>query len=268
MTDVNNKWGNLEQYEDASSSIPTLKVLDEITMNGNTGEFKIKYLTRPKIQENGREVYQKEILQDKVLEVIIIRANRRKLLMLGNKGSIKQSTSEYTLKDKYVTLYDFETSKSKKVLPVNIAGENTGFRSRQIIYAIYKESLVRIVLKGGQIKSDDKSITDYFDYIYGVQGEDKIYKRVTKISPVAYTSSLGVNYTLDFKNVSPLEDDSIIETVKDYVISVGENIKKHDDYHSDVKNIPAKKDDVPTVQLEDEEDDVETGGVNPDDIPF
>lgn len=263
MTQDKSKWGGVSQYDDntGSQSSQLLK-LDEIKMDATNGKWYRKCLTQDKVVDpkTKKEVYPKIELPETDLEVIIIKGNRRRLVKTGKAGKKVEETREFSDKSKPTELSNYELQTRSIVIPEEIS--KNGYKTHNYIYCLYNGELVKLVLKGGQVKTTEKikGIVDYFSYLFSFSETERPYMFKTILIPTAYSVDMGDFYTLNFKKGDALDNDLVIDFVKDSIKKVGENLKVYDSKNfSSVKKNPTVDNNLATIDYGDEPDTQVTG---------
>lgn len=257
-----NVWDKAKQFDEPTSQSSRLLNLDELKMDSRDGKWYLKLKTEPKIQKGDKEVFEKKEVTGPI-DIIIIRANRRVLVKTGKQGKIIETTREFTDKNKPTLLMNFETKVNKVVNPVDIG--NNGYKTINYIYAIHNGKLVKVVLRGGQVKTAEKikNLNDYYSYIFSFDKE-RPYQSVTRIEPVRYNTDLGEFYTLNFKNLGSITETSIINMVIEKLQEVKENLQKYDNQPLNAKQETHKED-----TSSEEELNIDYGdSILAEDIPF
>lgn len=261
-----NSWDKAKQFDELTSQSNRLLTLDELKMDSRDGKWYIKFKTKEKVKKGDKDVFEKKEISSPI-DIIIIRANRRSLVKTGKLGKIIVTTREFTDKNKETLLMNFENKVNKIVKPVDIG--NNGFKTINYIYCIYAGRLIKLVLKGGQVKTAEKikNLNDYYSYIFSFK-EERPYQVYTRIEPVLYSTTLGEFYTLNFKSLGSVSNNKEIDLIIDSLQEVKENLQKYDSQPLNTKTDNSTKENSIEENVE-EETSIDYGEtINPEDIPF
>ena len=258
-------WDKAKQFDEPTSQENKLLTLDELKMDSRDGKWSLKLKTKNKIQKGDREVFEKQEVSGPV-DIIILRGNRRSLMKTGKLGKIIETTREFTNKNKPTMLMNFDTKVNKVVTPADIG--NNGYKSTNYVYCLYNNKLVKLVLKGGQVKTAEKikGLNDYYTYLYSFKGDERPYQSVTRLEPVAYSTELGQFYTINFQAIKSVSDPKTVDLIVENLQTVKENLEKYDSQPLNTNTTESKADEF---HLDMEETTVDYGeAINPNDIPF
>ena len=292
---INDVWDELSDY-DTNNIKTSYEKFDTITINGNTGVFSITLKTQPKVKnEKGYEIYKKENLdlgEDNKLEITILAVNRRKAQMKDNEGRLLKTTAEYTDRTAPTMFYDYTTRVNSLGTQVGVSKDvvipeqldNKIFKKVNFIYAIWQNRVVKLELKGGSVallKTELEDVCHYFDYLKQLKEENiPLFSIQTILTPTKYPSPLGEKYTIDFQRGERITNEEEIGVVKKEVKEISTYLKNYDnEVQEQIKEHPAydqmkvsggakTSHSEAKTATNDTDIDIETGGVNPDDIPF
>ncbi len=251
---------NLDELSGAtnyqSSQLPKY---DEISLDGNFGNYNVKMKTQPraKVVEDGveKEKYPTQEL-GKSIELVWLKV-RRQLVESDDKGVVRQ-TNEHDAKHETVTIKHYTGQAEEKVLSSTIQGQ-TGIypkmKVRQIIYALNlkNQNIYRIISKGmsNSMQEKPEDAVLFFDYIYSFKDEDRFYKTTTVMESREIKTKIGMKYYTTFKKGRSLTDE------EQKLVA-----EKMQEVHTAVNKVSK------VVVDEPESIDYETGEVNVEDIPF
>ena len=249
----------LEEMSGERTKVPKLS-LNEVRLNGQTGKFVYKDVLGGRTEKDGdKEKYKETEIGDEVKLVFL--KIRRKLVGF-RKGETNLVSVEHSTKNSQITLYGDETiTASNEVL----RGKYPCLKTQQIIYALYNGELVRLIVKGSALGSEnkDKNVYDFYSYIQSFkEGErnDHFYGYETVLYSVDEKSDLGSYKAMSFKQGDKLENLDDVELKMIQSFQFCEELDKV----FDSKGIKEVKESVPTIDYEEEDD----GSVPDEEIPF
>lgn len=260
----------LEEMSGEKKRIPRLP-LNEIRLNGQTGKFIYINALEGKKGEEGKKKFEMTDLGE---EVALVFLKIRRRLHAFRKGMRPLSSQEHNTKEDLITLYgdgvevsDNETLRTKY----------KELRTQQIIYALYKDELIRLTIKGSSLGSENKpkDVMTFYDYIASFKKDsrdDHFYECYSVLSSMRESSDMNSYYTVTFKEGQKLTPEEM-KKVEEKMIIAYNYCKEMDAFYQakkveDVqKNVVAaqkeegKKGELPSVQYPEEE-------IDSEDIPF
>lgn len=254
---------DLEKMSGETKVIPQMK-LNQIRFNGQTGEFMYKDILKGYKEEGGKKIFE-EVSIGKEISVIFLKIRRK--LVAFRKDDKPLTSQEHNTKNDMITLYGNSV--------VEVADNDTlrekypMLKTQQIIYALYKGELVRLIVKGSALGSSVKSedVYSFYSYISSFKEDGKnehFYEHYTTLYGVEEKSDLGSYQAMSFKVGAKLDE----KEMKD----VEGNMKKAYDYCVEVDAYYGKdKEEIIKENIEavvDEGIDYPEEEINPDDIPF
>lgn len=242
---------------------------DEVTFNGNKGEF----FFRGKDTEKGDDgKYQKDSL-GKEMSVVFLKI-RRVLQAKYKPNTPTLRTSEHNRKGDAVTLFE-GSKKIGNALADSILSKDKGLYTNQIVYCYLpeKKQVVRLIAKGSSLGSDKtaKGVMKFYDYMQSFEGDDHLHNFFTKLVPVGEEGPNGTYYAIDFQRGEKLNEaqqklvDSLIREVHE---AIQDNDKRF------AVSAPDTSASLPEIQVDEEEEEESSGvkypeeDINPEDIPF
>ena len=245
---------------------------DEVTFNGNKGEF----FFRGKDAEKGDDgKYPKESL-GKEMSVVFLKI-RRVLQAKYKPNTPTLRTSEHNRKGDAVTLFE-GSMKLGNVLADTILSKERGLYTNQIIYCCFfsreegKGEVARLIIKGSSLGSDKtaKGVMKFYDYMQSFKDNDHLHNFFTKLVPVGEEGPNGTYYAIDFQRGEKLSEaqqkyvDSLIKEVHE---AIQENDRRF------AVTAPDTQSSLPEIQADDEEEEEDGAkypedNINPEDIPF
>ena len=278
-TEINNDWDNdvIDHLEEEEKSHISLLKLDEILLDGETGEWSIKHLTKSKIKtEDGKEKYPVTPIQGSSIEVIIIKKGLKKSSKKGDMGKVLSQTGEYINKEKPAYYFNYENGNKKStIIPADILGQGTGFKNSQIMYVLYEKNLYRLILNGKKVAREDGIHNDqnnFFGYIWSFDKDNKSYKVSTKIEAVKMknpTNPKKIIYTCLFSKVGVIEkDNKNIPLILNCINIVGDNLKKYFESIPQSNTIVEDMSDEEMVENIEQDTTEDNENNDPEKIPF
>jgi len=255
---------DLEKMSGERKQIPQLK-LNQIRFNGKDGEFMYKDILKGFKEENGKKTYE-EVSIGKEIAVTFLKIRRK--LVAFRKDEKPLTSQEHNTKESLITLYgnsavevsDNDTLREKYPM----------LKTQQIIYALYKGEMVRLIVKGSALGSavKDEKVHSFYSYIGSFKEDSKddhFYECHTNLYGVEETGDLGSYVAMSFKAGEKLSEEemkAVSENMKkafDYCVEVDAYFNK--DKEEIVKEESAKPERTDGVEYPEED-------INPDDIPF
>ena len=250
-----------------------LPVFDEITLNGNDGEYFERLKTAPKIKEKDelgaeREVFEKKPL-GKSIEYVWLKL-RRQLVERNNDGVVRQ-TSEHNTKKDFVSIYHYNGQATEdNILASTINGEDGLYpkmKVNQVVYALDLESqkIVKIIIKGSSLSMQEKleDATLFYQYISAMEKDEHFYTMTNVMTAKPYRTKLGIKQFSNFSKGRALTEEELALVTEKMTI-VHTALTAYDEAKAADRVVPGKKavdDDLDTIDYGDT-------GVNLDDIPF
>lgn len=265
------KIDEIAQYAGSSSfgSVPRMPYYPYLRINGNDGGF---VLTK----RNGDKSEKESV--GGTASVIILRVRRRLTDFASG-----MSTTEHNHKGDNVTLFqtDPDTGKTHKVqsgVAEQIRAAYPVLGTEQVVYSLFNSELVRLVVRGGSLGSENepKGSTSFYDYLGKFKGDSHVWMYHTNLSCIQKTNKkLRKNYyAINFEQGDKLSDVEL-DIVADYMKTLFDLINIQDEYNKNVKgprvNTGPKvkegvdepqEETVPIINLDDENE------IKPDEIPF
>lgn len=234
--------------------------LNEVRINGNTGQFYVKMIT----EEKGEDGKYKKVPLTSPDGLNVIFLKHRRVLAQFRKNEPSLQTNEHNHKDDYVMLF----GANEKGRASDLRQKYQGLRTQQIVYAFVPtlNQIVKLVVKGSSLGSEakQKDVLGYYEYL-GTFGKDEhSWQYMTVLKPVKESSTMADYYAIEFIRGEVLSDDRI-EKVATMIEEVHNHIKDLDAYYNqktaqqivtDVAPPEATADDYPEEEI------------NPEDIPF
>lgn len=255
---------SLEEMSGERARAPQLK-LNEIGINGQTGQFIYRDILGGKKQTPKGERYETREIGDSI-KVVFLKV-RRKLLAYQN-DSNNLATNEHNHKSDFVTLFGVDGG-AQRDSAENLREKFQNLRTVQVVYALYQGELVRLFIKGSSLGSESKeeSEHDFYSYISSFKKDgrdDHFYECYTNLYKLKEDGKLGPYYCMGYKESERLSEEEMK--------AVAENMKKAFDFSVEIDNFygnverketteEEKKEDLPIVDYGEEE-------LNPEDIPF
>jgi hypothetical protein len=248
---------------------PPRMPLNEISLNGNKGIYRIKNVVKGYTEVDGKKTYEETELGESI-KVVFLRVRRR--LAQFKKGEPTLATSEHNSKADEVAL--FGGAAVEKGLASAMRDKYPGLRTQQVVYALYNNELVRLIVKGASLGSETKAedVMTFYDYISsfkkdaeGKKVDEHFYQYETNLSAVKETSPLGGYYAIKFEKGKKL-DDAEMENVAVEMKKIHEFIVSVDGFYGKKKEgeiAPAEE--IETINIDEDEPKEET---NLKDIPF
>lgn len=243
---------------------PPQLILNEIRINGNKGKFIYRDVKAGLVEANGKKKYPERELPE-AIEVVFLKVRRR--LVQFRKGQKNLTTNEHNHKGQVVTLFGADSGVEKEVA-ADLREKYQGLRTQQIVYALYNNELVRLIIRGASLGSQvkPKEEHDFYSYISSFKDEGKdehFYEHVTELYALQEEGELGSYYCIGFRQGRKLEDpemDIVKENMKvafNYCTAVDEF------FGQDAEKIQkaTAKEQLPTVEYPEED-------IAPEDIPF
>lgn len=258
----------MKEMSGERESAPQLK-LNQIRINGQTGEFLFKDILHPK-EVDGRNTFEEHSL-GKEVKVVFLKV-RRKLVQFrtGKKPIMSQ---EHNSKYDKITLF----GDSILVEDNDVIREKfPKIKTQQIIYGIYENELVRISVQGASLGSNSKSpdVFDFYSYIasFKSNGENEhFYEYHTILKSIQEKGKLGPYYCMDYKRGEKMNEEEM-KIVEEKMTVAYDFCNSMDSYYkerqqSSISNKEQSSENV--IQLEEQESDDETSNeINVEDIPF
>ena len=248
---MNNIKEDLSQYSGEEYYRRPLKLnLPEIRLNGNEGSFKrvVKVNNEYVVEDIGNE------LIGTILRI------RRKLVDYKE----KISTSEHNHPNDIVTLF----GANDKGVAKELRQKYQNLRTQQILYFLLDtEELVKVVVRGASLGSENKpeDSISFYDYLNSFEKDEHIWEYQTKLIPMPEKGKLGTYYAISFEKANKIED---LTSVNDKKKEISFVLKSQDEYYKlreekdpEVIGKKEEKENVPTVQIDDEDTKAE-------DLPF
>lgn len=232
--------------------------LNQIEFNGQKGTFVERMLLGEK---SGDGKYEKRDLGQEVKCVFL---KHRRVLSQYVKDGKSLNTNEHKGKDDYV----FLSGANEKGIASNLREKYQKLRVKQIVYA-YVPSLgevVRIVIKGKSLFSEDKNRFGYYDYVSSFEKGDHAWMYWTELKPVQMQGELGSYYAMELVKGEKLTDGQM-EKIAGLIEEVTVKMDVVEEYYK----AKAPQELAKAVEQEDEEiDDGSTSdeSINIADIPF
>lgn len=256
--------------ENSATTSPKL-VLNEIRINGNTGKFLYKdILAGRKKDDSDKDKYGEKEIGDSV-DLVFLKIRRK--MSEYKKGGNSLNTNEHNHKGDFITLFGAEGGVQRGIAS-DLRDVYQGLRTVQVVYALYKDELVRLIVRGSSLGSDAKpeDVMDFYKYISSFKKdskEDHFYEYVTKLVATSEDGEQGTYYSMTFLQGDKLDADAM-KKVEEQMTIAFKYAETLDAYVLSKKEGGAQKSD--TVQNEDDgnkEDGVDVEDeVNADDIPF
>ncbi len=245
---------------------PQLK-LNQIRINGQTGEFLYKDILNPK-EVDGKNTFEEHSI-GKEVSVVLLKI-RRKLVQFrtGEKPIMSQEhNSRY---DKITLFGDTIMVDDNDV----IREKFPKIKTQQIVYGVYENELVRISIQGASLGSSAKSpdVFDFYSYIssFKSNGKDEhFYEYHTVLKSMQEIGKLGPYCCMDYKMGDKLNEEEM-KVVEEKMTIAYDFCTKMDSYYKEKqKSFLPNKDIEPTTSLNDEIKSTESdNAINVEDIPF
>lgn len=257
----------LEQMSGERKPSPRLQ-LNEIGLNGNTGEFVFRDVKGGLQEIEGRKRYAQKTLGNEV-EVVFLKVRRK--LMAHQKDARPLATNEHQSKTDYVRLFGLQTGAESNTAEA-LREKYQQLKTIQIVYALYEGELVRVFVKGASLGSNNKASEnlDFYTYLSSFKKdgrEDHMYECKTKLYSVKESGDMGQNYyCMSYKEGEKLGEADMVK--------VRENMKIAFDFSQEVDAYYGNKSVTFTKPVQDKTDEAggyeypDEEGLNPEDIPF
>ncbi len=197
--------------------------LNEIGINGKTGNFVYRDMLGGLKEVPGKpdkKAYDEKDLGSEI-DVVFLKIRRR--LKQFRKGMKNLQTNEHDHKKDFVTLYGLETG------VIQGTGEelrelHDGLRTTQVIYGLYKGELVRIIIKGASLGSENKKkdTADFYSYISSFKNdgrEDHFYEYFTTLKGIEESGDLGSYYCATYIQGEKLSDEQMTKVADQMLIA-------------------------------------------------
>lgn len=218
---------------------PPQLVLNEITINGKTGNYRMRNVIGGlKEVTKGKQTvrkYEEKDLGSKI-ELVFLKIRRR--LSHYKKGERSLMTSEHNYKGDFVTLWGDTVEKGTAE---ELRTAHPELRTQQIVYAIYNKELVRVIVKGSSLGSQDKAenVPTFYDYISsfkkdkdGNKIDEHFYQYNTVLTSIEESSDLGPYFAINFNRGEKLSEEMMdiveqdMKRVHNYCLAVDEYYSK------------------------------------------
>lgn len=230
--------------------------LNQIEFNGQKGVF----VERMLLGEKGSDgKYVKKEIGNSVQCVFL---KHRRILAQYVKDGNSLNTNEHKGKDDYV----FLSGANEKGIASNLREKYQKLRVKQIVYA-YVPSLgevVRVIIKGKSLFSEDKNRFGYYDYISSFEKGDHPWMYFTDLKPVQLQGDLGSYYAIELIKGERLTDGQM-EKVAGLIEEVTAKMDVVEEYFK--SKAPQELAKI-VIQDNDEEDTLTSDGTDISDIPF
>lgn len=255
----------LEEMSGEKQASPRL-ALNEITINGQTGSFRMRDVKGGLIEgSDGKKRYAERDL-GKEVEVVFLKIRRK--LQAHQEGKRPLATNEHNAKTDLVTLFGHELGVQKGTAE-QLRVQFPILKTVQVVYALYENELVRLFVRGSSLgsKSKPEGIADFYSYISGFKKNgrnDHFYECYTKLLSLQERGKLGPYFCMTYQEGDKLSADEM-QVVQANMTIAYDFAKEVDAYYSgDKVTAKASESVLPTVEYpEDDEEDL-----NPEDIPF
>ena len=255
--------------------------LNRLRLNGKKGRFELIKLKEEKVRDErtGKMRYPVEELGQQI-DVIFLRIRRRVEEKLEGKPGPNTPRPAYSNEHNHknetfalTTPYGTEYGTSNELRP-----RFPKLRTQQIVYAIYRNELVRLTVKGASLGSEAKAkdVMNFYTYIDSFEKnpnardgkKDHFYDFMTELHTVEEVSDLGEYYAISFKR-GHANTPVTMQQVAAAMRAVHEFVTESDDYYK--AKIAARApiepeaimhaEDGPVIEYPEEDAD-------PDDTPF
>lgn len=254
--------------ENQNGGAPRLE-LNQIKLNGKKGVFVYEYVKEGLVEQpDGKKAYRKESLGSEI-DVVFLKIRRK--LSQYRKGEKSLVTTEHNHTGQKVVLYGNE--KIEKGIASDLREEYPQLRTQQVVYAIFKGELVRLILKGASLGSQSKAkdTEDFYSYISSFSknkaADEHFYECVTKLFVIEETSDMGQYFCASYRKGEKLNDaqqefaDKNLKLAADHCKEADEYYQKFFESDKPVAGTDVKSDDIDVMEYPDE-------NVNVEDIPF
>ena len=256
----------MKEMSGETERTPRLK-LNQIRINGQTGEFFYKDILNPK-EVDGKNVFEETSLGKEVF--IVFLKIRRKLVQFRD-GKKPLMSQEHNSKYDKITLF----GDGIQVAPNDVIRDKyPQLRTQQIIYSLYKDELVRVSIQGASLgsKAKPKDVFDFYSYIssFKSMGDEKhFYEYYTILQSVQERGQLGPYYCMNYKIGEKLNEEEMKNAEEKMLIAYN-FCKEIDDYYKGKQDTSVSTetpndspDNIKTINIEESSEEI-----NPADIPF
>ncbi len=255
---------DLQQMSGEKTKVPQLK-LNQIRFNGQTGEFMYKDILKGLQEKEGKKFYE-EVPIGKEISIVFLKIRRK--LVAFRKDEKPLTSQEHNTKESLITLYGnqaVETSDND-----TLREKYPALKTQQIIYALYKGEMIRLVVKGSALGSavKDENVHSFYSYIssFKASGKDEhFYEHHTSLYGVEEKGDLGVYSAMSFKTGIKL-DETEMKVVEENMKNAFDYCVEMDAYYNKnkkeiIKEEMDKPKEVDSTEIPEED-------ISPEDIPF
>lgn len=213
--------------ENESGGPPKL-ILNQIRINGKTGNFIFEDIkSGAKEEEKGKKVYRKTVL-GKEITVTFLKVRRKLVQFRKDKKSL--TTTEHNHPGCRVVLFGDTTESG---IASEIREAYPMLKTQQIVYGLYKDELVRIIIKGASLgsKNKEKTVEDFYSYIgkaFDKSKDEHFYNFETEMYSKEESGDLGSYYCASFKKGDKIED---LTEVSEKMKQAYDYCMAYDDYY-------------------------------------
>lgn len=257
---------------DVGKKSPKL-ILNTIKFNGTDGKFIYQLTAQDKVIQDGKEEY-KFIDLGPSIDVVFLKI--RRTLVQFRKGDTTLRTIEHTSPESHVILYGLPQNEKGKAKEIRAIHE--GLRTHQVVYALYKGELVRIVFKGASLGSDDrpKENPDFYGYIasFDKRQRQHFYNINTNLKAIETKGPLGKFYYVTYAKGTDVKEKNM-EIVGEKMQQAFEFCEEYDAYYAELfpkQDVESGVEKMPyepsALEMMEPSPDYPDEDINIDDIPF
>lgn len=245
---------------------PPRYVLNEVSLNGDTGKFRKRVYVGHKGEGKPEEV---DLGTD--IQVVFLKI-RRKLVERSRKGEIVRQTNEHNHKDNVVSLWPEKISGKAGDLRTRFEG----LRTVQYVYCLLltgsgtkEPELVKLQVKGSSLGSDAKAedVMSFYDYISSFKDDTHFFQFKTVLKSIEEKGA-KTYHCIAFERGDAVSEERM-ETVASTMKEVHDKLAQQDEFVA--KRIDSTRS-APVEALPDEQatDAIKYPDeeINPEDIPF
>lgn len=256
--------------ENENGGAPKL-VLNQIRFNGKKGTYFYEDVKAGLIEKDGKKTYGKTDIGNEI-KITFLKIRRR--LYQFRKDEKALTTNEHNHIGCRVSL--FGNDKVENGIASELREKYPQLRTQQIIYALYRGELVRLIIKGASLgsKSKPKDVDDFYSYISKFSGKDEhFYEYNTILSVGEENGDLGEYYVMHFTRGNKLDN---LDDVSSNMEIAFNYCNEADKYYVSRMPVPEKLKSLVTNQNRPKVEEIDTieypeaedEDLSVDDIPF
>lgn len=231
----------------------------------DAGNFKYTDLLSPR--EDGERAKVESLGSE--IEIVFLKIKRD--MFAYRKGEKNLQTSEHDNKEDVVALFgEPEIIRGKAS---ELREQFQDLKVRQIIYAYLpsRQEVVKVYIKGTALYADDGR-TAFYNYLQSFADNEHSHEFRTILKAVEVPNE--DYWTIEFSKGEKLAGEQLAK-IEGLIVDIHTKMKARDDFFASsnkdkekVEGVDSKGDSLPTIEIDENQDEDVGQGINPEDIPF